>query len=135
MKTKLRLVHLPLLISWIAFYIINTDATLADEDIAVSNYKYALIRGLNKVTGKSLVLKVPVSEDLYYFEKLGFFVRSCQKNPEENPMESKAILEVWHKNSTGDTERVFFGWLFSLNSSVSTVEHPVYDIALVECIN
>lgn len=136
MKTKLRLVHLPLLISWIAFYIIsNTNAVIADEGIASNSYKYALIRGLNKVTGKSLVLKVPVSEDLYYFEKLGFFVRSCQKNPEENPTESKATLEIWHKNSTGDTERVFFGWLFSLNSSVSTIEHPVYDIALVECIN
>jgi hypothetical protein len=90
---------------------------------------------LNKVTGKSQILKIPVGEDLYYFETLGLFVRSCQKDLSEDPIENKTLLEVWHKDSTGNIDRVFFGWLFSLRSSISTIEHPVYDIALAECIN
>ncbi len=132
------------LISWVVCSIVLvTGIALATEAIEpedaqtpIDNQcKYALIRGLNKVTSKSLILKVPVGEDLHYFEKLGFFVRSCQKDLEIEPTESKALLEIWHKDATGNTDRVFFGWLFSPSSSISTIEHPVYDITLVECIN
>jgi hypothetical protein len=128
------------LINRLIYYIVLTasiaSATENSEQIISDNqYKYALLRGLNKVTGKSQILKIPVGEDLYYFETLGLFVRSCQKDLSEDPIENKTLLEVWHKDSTGNIDRVFFGWLFSLRSSISTIEHPVYDIALAECIN
>ena len=140
MITKLFLAHQRQLISLVVCYIVLVASiTLANENIEQiitdNHCKYALIRVLNKVTSKSLILKVPVGEDLHYFETLGFFVRSCQKDLDENPVESKALLEVWHKDSIGNIDRVFFGWLFSLGSSISTIEHPVYDITLAECIN
>lgn len=140
MITKLFPIRQYRLINWLIYYIVLTTsialATENSEQITSDNqYKYALLRGLNKVTGKSQILKIPVGEDLYYFETLGLFVRSCQKDLSEDPIENKTLLEVWHKDSTGNIDRVFFGWLFSLRSSISTIEHPVYDIALAECIN
>jgi hypothetical protein len=124
------------------FIIFVLNIALAIEDnkqhnnLAENGYhKYALIRGLNKITGKSLILKIPVGDELHYFEKLGIFVRKCWKDNEESLPESKVLIEVWHKDSNGDIERIFFGWLLSLNSSVSAIEHPMYDLSLVECIN
>ncbi len=96
-------------------------------------YKYALVRGLNKITNKSLVLKVLVGDELHYFDKLAFFVKKCWKVLENNRQESKVLIDVWCKDNNSNTERMFFGWMLSFSPSISSLEHQIYDLSLVEC--
>ena len=112
---------------------ISFQASLGQENGHYTSY--AIIRGINKITGKNLILKIPVDNELHYFERLGFFVSKCWKVEENQAPENKALIQIWHKNTNGNTERIFHGWMFSSFSSLSSMEHPNYDLALLDCVD
>jgi hypothetical protein len=86
---------------------------------------------LNKVTARSDVLPVRRGESAE-FGKLVISLLSCQRNvsPQQGDGALVDILEVRPDNRM---HGVFNGWLFSGSSSLSVMEHPVYDIRLKSC--
>ena len=69
------------------------------------------------------------------FGTLTILVHACKKRPPEEPPESAAFLEIDEKRP-GDTQtrRVFSGWMFASSPALSAMEHPVYDINVLDCI-
>lgn len=96
----------------------------------------AILQGLNKVTAKSSKLESLVGEEII-FGQLKIKVEKCIKShPEERP-ENKILMKIMQGKMEENQEEkiIFHGWMFSSSPSISSLEHPIYDITAIECKN
>jgi|HigsolmetaGSP11D_1036233.scaffolds.fasta_scaffold07319_3 hypothetical protein len=104
----------------------------ADAARPTLDRKIAVLQGLDKVTARVSKIEVPVGEG-FGFGTLRITVRACRSTrPEETP-ENAAFLEIQDLPPGGSPESVFSGWMFASSPAVSALEHPVYDIWVIEC--
>jgi hypothetical protein len=94
----------------------------------------AVLQGLDKITARISRLEAPVGKSVT-FGTLTINVRACNKRPPEEPPESAAFLQIDEKRA-GDTlsQRIFSGWMFASSPALSALEHPVYDIGVLDCV-
>ncbi len=98
------------------------------------SYEVAVLQGLNKITARVSELRVPVNQPVR-FGSLEITARECRKSrPEEMP-ESVSFLEIDDHKENIETTRMFTGWMFASSPAVSAMEHPVYDIWVVNCMS
>jgi hypothetical protein len=99
------------------------------------NYKYFIVlKGLNKITGHVLTLHSHINKGVK-FGNLEITPKICWKSSPEDLPENKALLEIFETKPSGLKERIFYGWMFSSSPSISSLEHALYDITLLECNN
>ena len=91
----------------------------------------AEIRAIDRTTGRSFKLKVPINEEVT-FSNLVLNIKYCYKNPIDKEIENFAYLIVKDKLLNNI---IFRGWMFSSSPSLSSLEHPINDIWLLDCIN
>ncbi len=92
----------------------------------------ALLEGLDKITARVSKFEAPVGAAVQ-FGTLAIRVRDCEKSPPEDPPESAAFVEI-DETRTGEVRtRVFSGWMFASSPALSALEHPVYDVTLLDC--
>jgi hypothetical protein len=95
-------------------------------------YDTAILQGLKKVTAETSSFEAPVDMPTS-FGTLTITVKKCVKSkPEEQPENSALILIQDHKPDEAPTT-VFSGWMFSSSPAISALEHPVYDITMLDC--
>ena len=96
---------------------------------------YATLQSLNKITAKTTILEATVGEEIQ-FGKLFINIHKCWKAPLHEAPENKMLVEIFHEDlKTKEKERIFFGWIFSSSPSISGLEHPIYDVTALKCIN
>ena len=98
----------------------------------------AVLQGLDKVTARIDVLEVPINHEIR-FGSLAIRARACYETPPTEPPESAAFLEIDDLGPTPDTsetrETAFTGWMFASTPGISALEHPVYDVWVIDCRN
>ena len=102
----------------------------------------AVIRALNKQTGKTKDIEIPVNEN-QIFENILIKIFACYTHPEDETPENSAFIQVNETNTSFKEEinsvkqgnLIFSGWMFSSSPSLSAMEHPNYDIWLLDCKN
>ena len=48
--------------------------------------------------------------------------------------EAAAFLQIWERKPHEDQSKwVFSGWMFSSNPALSAMDHPVYDVWVIDC--
>jgi len=67
------------------------------------------------------------------FGTLAIHVRDCEKSPPEDAPESAAFVEIDETRPGEIRNRVFSGWMFASSPALSALEHPVYDVTLLDC--
>ena len=92
----------------------------------------ALLQGLDKITARVSKFEAPVGSPVR-FGTLSIRVRDCERAPPEDPPESAAFLEIDELRPGEDRVRVFSGWMFASSPALSAVEHPVYDVNVLDC--
>lgn len=93
-----------------------------------------VLQGLDKVTARISTFEVVVDEPVR-FGTLEIAVRTCYETPPTEPPESAAFIEI-SDNKPGElTASVFTGWMFASSPALSALEHPVYDVWVVDCRN
>ena len=92
----------------------------------------ALLQGLDKITARVSKFEAPVGTPVQ-FGTLLIRVRDCEKNPPEETPESAAFLEIDEVRPGEVNLRVFSGWMFASSPALSALEHPVYDVNLLDC--
>jgi hypothetical protein len=100
---------------------------------ATINGTGAVLQGLDKVTARVSEIVTPLNR-LVRFGTLEIVVRTCQKTPPEEPPESAAFLEIRDAKPDEETVSLFTGWMFASSPALSALEHPVYDIWLLDCV-
>ena len=109
----------------------SAEALFGDPWLAA---RTARLEALDKVTGRISVLEVEVDQPTR-FGTLDIVVRACHKRPPELPPDSAAFLEVAEKRSPSDRAAALFsGWMFASSPGLSALEHPVYDVIVLDCV-
>jgi len=92
----------------------------------------ALLQGLDKITARISTFEAPLGEPVR-FGSLEIVARACNKRPPEEPPESAAFLEITDFRPDSDAVKLFTGWMFASSPALSAVEHPVYDVWVIDC--
>lgn len=95
-------------------------------------YPIALLGGMDKVTGRVSTFEIEVGTT-HTYGTLQVTPRACRKTPPEETPESAGFLEI-DDTREGSEGRVFSGWMFASSPGVSALEHPVYDVWLLDCV-
>ena len=92
----------------------------------------AVVQGLDKITARVSRFDTPLATPVS-FGTLAIVVRDCRRSaPEERP-ENAAFIEITENRPGEAKRRLFSGWMFSSSPALSSLEHPVYDVNLLEC--
>ena len=92
----------------------------------------AILQGLDKITARISTIKAPIGEPVR-FGTLQITVKACDKRPPEEPPESAAYMEIRDLRPGEQPVLVFAGWMFASSPALSALEHPVYDVSVVDC--
>ncbi len=87
---------------------------------------------LNKNTAKVEKIFLQVKKPAI-INNLEITLHKCWQAPEYQKPESKMLLEVSEIYQDKKTP-IFFGWLFASSPSVSSLEHPIYDLVALNCL-
>ena len=94
----------------------------------------ARLKALDKITARVSSLEAPLDVPLT-FGMLRITVQACRKRPPEEPPESAAFLTVVERRPDTPPTRLFRGWMFASSPALSALEHPVYDVWVIDCFN
>jgi len=93
----------------------------------------ATLAGLDKITGRITRFDVYIDETVL-FGALEITPRACYDRPANDTLQrTSAFLEVDQRSLDGTAKRIFTGWMFADSPALSAVDHPVYDVWLIEC--
>ncbi|MGD1878922.1 MAG: DUF2155 domain-containing protein [Kiloniellaceae bacterium] len=92
----------------------------------------AVLQGLDKTTARISTFEAPLDQPVR-FGSLEIIARACDKKPPEETPESTAFLEIVDVRPDSPAVEVFRGWMFASSPAVSAMEHPVYDVWVVDC--
>ena len=96
---------------------------------------HAVLIGLDKITAKSSQLIVNFNE-IKNFGPLEIKILKCGKVKVNNRIEDIAYMQV--KDLTkNENEKVFIfnGWTFASDPSLTSFDHAIYDLQLLNCYN
>ena len=92
----------------------------------------AVLRTLDKVTARTKDLTIGIDETATY-GTLEITVRKCLKRPPEEPPETLAFLEIRERAQDTELVTLFMGWMFASSPALNALEHPVYDVWVIDC--
>lgn len=108
---------------------------LATAPVAAATYQdkdSAELQGLDKITARTWAFDAPVGTPVR-FGTLEITVWACKKTPPEEPPESAAFMTIIDHRPDEQPVEVFRGWMFASRPALSPLEHPVYDIVVLDC--
>ena len=107
-------------------------AAAGTASAAPLNNPVAVFSGLDKITGRIISFDVLIDETVQ-FGALQVTPRVCHTRPPTEPAQTTAFVEVDEITLANQIQRLFTGWMFAASPGLHAVEHPVYDVWLVDC--
>lgn len=92
----------------------------------------AVLQTLDKVTARVNTIDVRVGSTVR-FGTLLIRVDHCDKRPPEETPESTAFLEIAEQRPDEKPVLIFAGWMFASSPALNALEHPVYDVWVLDC--
>jgi hypothetical protein len=92
----------------------------------------AVFSGLDKITGRIISFEVAMNETVQ-FGSLQITERACYTRPATEAPQTTAFLEIDEIDAEKNYKRLFSGWMFAASPGLHGLEHPVYDVWLIDC--
>lgn len=92
----------------------------------------AVLAGLDKITGRVITFDAAINETVQ-FGSLQIKPRVCYTKPPTEAPQTVSFLQVDNVNANHKYKRIFSGWMFAASPGLNGVEHPVYDVWLLNC--
>ena len=127
-KKKKKNINLGLLIRVTFFFLI--PLSVSAETI---EKKYASFKLLNKTTNKVSTKDILVSSKISW-ETLNIEVLYCGSTPPTEIPEDYVLIDVYDTINNENTN-IYRGWMISSSPDVTSLQNPIYDLWLVDCIN
>lgn len=103
------------------------------EEAAMLPGRVAVLQTLDKISARISTLSVPVGETVTW-ERLEISLARCDySSPFERP-ERAALLRITEQRRGLVPVAVFSGWMFASSPALNALEHPIYDVILVDCL-
>ena len=109
--------------------IIIDESPAKQKSLEVDDVDFVIISILNKITANVSQVKLDLKEN-YFHDELRIYPIYCKINdPNERP-EVSVYLNIYDKKNN---DKLFAGWMLKTLPSVSSLEHPLYDIWINDC--
>ena len=109
--------------------IIIDESQTKQKSLEVDDVDFVIISILNKITANVSQVKLHLKEN-YFHDELRIYPIYCKINdPNERP-EVSVYLNIYDKKNN---DKLFAGWMLKTLPSVSSLEHPLYDIWINDC--
>lgn len=92
----------------------------------------AVFSGLDKLTARIVSFEVLVDETVQ-FGSLLLTPRACHTRSSTESPNTTAFIEVEDVALDGSIARIFAGWIFAASPGLNAIEHPIYDLWLLDC--
>jgi hypothetical protein len=92
----------------------------------------AIFDGLDKITGRIITFEVAINETVQ-FGTLQVTPRVCYSRPATEQPRTDAFAQVDEVDEQHKFKRIFSGWMFADSPGLHGVEHPIYDVWLIDC--
>lgn len=103
----------------------------------IPSYPAAKLKSLDKITARTQTMIARVGQSVSY-GPLEITVRTCRKSPPIEAPRTAAFLEIREKGegslNAQDQRLVFSGWMFASSPALSSLDHPVYDVWVIDCV-
>ena len=99
---------------------------------ASAQERQGVLQGLDKVTARVSTFNVPIDRPTR-FGTLEITLRACHKRPPEEPPESAGFLEIRELRLGEQPRPLFSGWMFASSPALNPLQHPVYDVWVLDC--
>ena len=99
------------------------------------------LRTIDKLSARTHTFDIPVGKTVKFGKALFIKARACRTASPLDEPENAAFLQIWERlpattEGAAETSRwIFSGWMFSSSPSLSAMEHPIYDVWLIDCRN
>ena len=105
------------------------SSVLAEPIIGTS----AKLKLLDKTTNKVIQKTINVNS-IIDWDSLNIQIYACYSTPPEEIPEDYVLLEIKDILSK-KKEYIYRGWMISSSPEITPLEHPIYDLWLVDCIS
>lgn len=114
--------------------IISSIQTIKQVPPETRDHPIVRLRALDKVTARSQTFEARVGKVLQ-FGSIFIKARACRKTaPIEKP-EAASFLQIWDYNTADKPQWAFSGWMFASSPALSAMEHPIYDVWVLDCLD
>ena len=93
-----------------------------------------ILETLDKISARVSRVEVPIGTTIT-FGSLKITPRHCDKRPPEETPESSVFIEIVEELPDAQPKLEFSGWMFASSPALSALDHPVYDVWVVDCKN
>jgi hypothetical protein len=98
------------------------------------DYPVVRLRTLDKITARTMTFEAKVGATMKFGE-IFIKVQTCRKPPPVQKTEASAFLQIWETDSVKNSSHwIFSGWMFSSSPTLSAMDHPVYDVWVIDCL-
>ena len=114
----------------------KSDENLGEEKLVKKSDKvYINIKALDKITAKTLAIKLGIGEKKY-FGSLEIKGLKCQLSENNEFSDTVAYLQVKDLDSKDNNQVFLFnGWTFVSSPTLEPIDHPIYDLWITGCEN
>jgi hypothetical protein len=92
----------------------------------------AVFSGLDKITARIITFEAEIGETVQ-FGSLLLTPRACHTRPPTEQPNTTSFIEVEEVALDSNVQRIFAGWIFAASPGLNAIEHPVYDLWLIDC--
>ena len=93
--------------------------------------EYVEIQILNKINGFTYLYEMRIGSKIK-ISNIEIISRACYKSSPQSLPENMGLFEI-QEIDHDNINNIFFGWMFSSTPSLNSMEHPIYDIRLLNC--
>jgi hypothetical protein len=115
---------------WIALALLALAAPAAAQEWRPQ--RLAELQALDKVTARVTTLRAALNQP-ERFGSLTITVRACLSRPPDEVPDASAWMEIIDSRAPANGAAVFRGWMIANAPGVSMLQHPVYDIRVLDC--
>ncbi len=92
----------------------------------------AVFNGLDKITGRITEFDVPIDHTVA-FGAIKVTPHVCYTRPPTEAPNTTSFVDVDELTLANEERKIFSGWMFASSPGLSGVEHPIYDVWLIDC--
>ncbi len=109
-------------------------SSYASQARTMTEYPRVRLQSLDKATARTMTFEANVGSTLK-FGPLYIRVKTCQKSSPVDEPESAAFLEIWEVDTDDQADWVFSGWMFASSPGLSPMDHAIYDVWMIDCLD
>lgn len=106
----------------------NKIPSLGTQD-EIDREMLVTLKILNKITANVEQIEIKLKEN-YEYDYLEIYAIDCYLSDKYEKTEKAVYLNIYNREIN---EKIFNGWMLKTLPSISSLEHPIYDIWIEDC--